>query len=180
MEPLPPLEPLPSKVVLGRDVYIAPTSYVGGDVVLGDQCTVMHHVMIRGDVSEIRIGRRVNIQDGTIVHTRRGVPLHIEDDVAIGHRAVVHCKRVGRGALIGIGAIVLDGCEIGANCIVGAAALVTPDTIVPDGKVVMGIPAKVVRDVTDADLAYMREVVESYIDLGRLHGEGRYPPHFAP
>lgn len=168
---------LPDRVVLGKDVYIAPTAYVGGDVTLGDQCTVMHHVTIRGDVSAIRIGRRVNIQDGTVIHTNRGVQLDIEDDVAIGHHAVVHCRRVGAGTLIGIGAIVLDDCEIGRGCLIAAGALVPPNTKVPDGKVVMGVPGKVVRETTETERLYFEEVRESYIHLGRLHAKGVYPNH---
>lgn len=168
---------LPDRVTLGRDVYIAPTAYVGGEVALGDQCTVMHHVTIRGDVSAIRIGKRCNIQDGTVVHTNRGVPLDIDDDVSIGHHAVVHCRRVGSGTLIGIGAIVLDDCEIGRGCLIAAGALLPPKTIVPDGKVVMGVPGKIVRDTTAEERLYFREVNESYIHLGRLHAAGKYPNH---
>lgn len=168
---------LPDRVVLGKEVYIAPTAYVGGEVTLGDQCTVMHHVTIRGDVSAIRIGNRVNVQDGTVIHTNRGVPLDIDDDVSIGHHAVVHCRRVGSGTLIGIGAIVLDDCEIGRGCLIAAGALVPPKTMVPDGKVVMGVPCKIVRDTTEEERLYFREVNESYIHLGRLHAADKYPNH---
>jgi carbonic anhydrase/acetyltransferase-like protein (isoleucine patch superfamily) len=163
--------------IVGQHVYIAPTAYVGGEVVIGDQCTVMHHVVIRGDVSAIRIGCRVNFQDGVIVHTNDGVPLDIEDDVSIGHRAVVHCRRVGAGSLIGTGAIVLDDCEIGRHCIIGAGAVVPPNTIIPDGKLALGVPAKVVRDVKETELAYMRKAVDSYLRLGPLHSAGRYPAY---
>lgn len=160
---------------LGRGVYIAPTAVVCGDVELGDGCVVMHHVVIRGDVSWIRIGARVNIQDGSIVHTRTGVPLEIGDDVAIGHRAVVHCRRVGPGALIGIGAIVLDDAEIEAGAILAAGALAPPGMQVPAGKLAMGVPARVLRDVTDAERRYILEVGESYQRLARLHSAGAYP-----
>ena len=168
---------LPDRVSLGQDVYIAPTAYVGGEVTLGDRCTVMHHVVIRGDVSAIRIGARCNVQDGAIVHTNRGVPLDIEDDVSIGHRAVVHCRRIGAGTLIGIGAIVLDDCEIGRGCLIAAGAVLPPGTMVPDGKVVMGIPGRIVRDVKESEQVYFREVNASYLHLGRLHAKGTYPNH---
>ena len=164
-----------ARVVLGRDVYIAPTSYVGGAVSLGDQCTVMHHVTIRGDVSTIRIGARVNVQDGTIIHTQNGVDLDIGDDVGIGHRAVVHCKRIASGSLIGTGSIVLDGCEIGGNCLIAAGALIPPNTVIPDGKVVMGIPGKIVRETTDEERRYIEYVVQNYVRLGRRHASGEYP-----
>jgi len=161
--------------VLGRDVYIAPTSYVGGDVVIGDQSTVMHHVMIRGDIAPIRIGARVNVQDGAILHTPRGTPLDIADDVGIGHCAIVHCRRIGPRTLIGMGAILLDDCEIGSRCVIAAGTVLSPKTIVPDGSVVMGVPGKIVRKVTDRDLQAIDHVIQSYLELGRLHATGRFP-----
>jgi carbonic anhydrase/acetyltransferase-like protein (isoleucine patch superfamily) len=170
---------LPDRVVFGKDVFVAPTAYIGGDVTLGDRCTVMHQVVIRGDVSAIQIGHRVNVQDGAILHTNRGVPMDIEDDVSIGHRAVVHCRRVAAGTLIGIGSIVLDDCEIGRGCLIAAGAVLPPGTIIPDGKVVMGIPGKVVRDVNENERLYFQEVTASYLHLGRLHAAGAYP-HRAP
>jgi carbonic anhydrase/acetyltransferase-like protein (isoleucine patch superfamily) len=161
--------------VLGRDVYIAPTSYVGGDVVIGDQSTVMHHVMIRGDIAPIRIGARVNVQDGAVLHTPHGTPLDIADDVGIGHRAIVHCRRIGTRTLIGMGAILLDDCEIGSRCVIAAGTLLPPKTIIPDGSVVMGAPGKIVREVTNRDLRAIDHVVQSYLELGRLHAAGRFP-----
>lgn len=164
---------------IGRGVYIAPTAYVCGDVSLGDDCTIMHHVVIRGDVSAIRIGSRVNVQDGTVIHTKTGVDLDIADEVAIGHRAVVHCRRVGTRTLIGIGSIVLDDAEIGAGCIIGAGALVPPGMIVPDGKLVVGLPARVARDVTEKDREYVGFVIDNYLRLGREHAAGKYPGRHA-
>ena len=163
-----------TRPVLGKEVYIAETSFVGGDVHIGDQSTIMHHVMIRGDIAPIRIGARVNIQDGSIVHIQRGVPLDIADGVGIGHRAVVHCRRVGSRTLIATGAIVLDGCEIGERCIIAAGTVLTPGTKIPDGHVVMGVPGKIVRQTTESDLAIIDHVVQSYIELGRLHASGNF------
>lgn len=160
---------------IGRGVFIATTAYVGGDVTLGDDCTVLHHVTIRGDVSPIRIGRQVNVQDGTVVHTQTDVPLDIADEVGIGHRAVVHCRRVGRRTLIGIGAIVLDGAEVGSNCLIAAGALVPPGMKIPDGKVVIGMPGRVVRDVTAKDRQYIDFVVDNYLRLNRRHAAGHFP-----
>ncbi len=160
---------------LGKNVYIAPTSYVAGSVIVGDDVTIMHHVVIRGDIATIRVGNRCNIQDGSVLHTRYGVDLDIGDEVGVGHRAVVHCRRVGRGTLIGIGSIVLDNAEVGAGCVVAAGAVVTPGMVVPDGKLVAGVPAKVIRDVGERDHEYMRHVIESYIKVGREHAEGKWP-----
>ncbi len=164
-----------ARTILGTGVYIARTAYVGGAVTIGDHSTIMHHVCIRGDVSAIRIGARVNVQDGTIIHTHGGVDLDIEDEVSIGHRAVVHCTRVMTGALIGIGSIVLDGSVIGRHSLVAAGAVVAPNTIVPDGKVIMGVPGKIVRDVTPREREYMQYVVRNYQELGRRHAAGEYP-----
>jgi len=160
---------------VGSEVYIASTAYVGGDVEIGDRSTVMHHVMIRGDIAAIRVGARVNIQDGAIVHTKNGVPLDIADDVGVGHRAIVHCRRVGSRTLIGMGSILLDDCEIGSRCLIAAGSVLPPGTVVPDGSVVMGVPGRVVRSVTEADLKTIDHVVSSYVRLGRMHAEGRFP-----
>lgn len=160
---------------LGRDVFVASTAYVGGDVVLGDEVTVMHHVVIRGDIAPIRIGRRVNVQDGTILHTPYGKVLTIEDDVGIGHRAVVHCSRIGSRTLVGIGSILLDDCEIGSRCIIAAGSVLPPRTVVPDDTVIMGVPGRPVRKVTPADLEAIDHVVSSYVLLGRQHAAGEFP-----
>ncbi|MFH1748951.1 MAG: gamma carbonic anhydrase family protein [Planctomycetota bacterium] len=162
---------------IGQNVYIAPTAYVGGEVTIGDDCTIMHHVTIRGDVSAITIGREVNVQDGTVIHTETGVPLDIGDQVVIGHRAVVHCRRVGPRTLVGIGSIILDEVEIGRECVVAAGAVVPPRMVVPDRKLVVGVPARVVRDVTDADQRYVDRALRNYARLGRDHAAGRYPNH---
>ena len=160
---------------IGKNVYVAPTAYVGGEVTIGDDCTIMHHVTIRGDVSKITIGRRVNVQDGAVIHTETGVPLEIADEVVIGHRAVVHCRKVGPRTLIGIGAIVLDNCEIGAGCVVAAGAVLPPGTVVPDGKLVLGVPAKITRDVSDQEREYIGFALHNYAELGRKHAAGCYP-----
>jgi carbonic anhydrase/acetyltransferase-like protein (isoleucine patch superfamily) len=169
-----------SNVVLGRNVYIAPTSYVGGDVTIGDETTIMHNATVRGDVSKIRIGARVNIQDGAVIHTDQGVDLDIEDEVSIAHRAVIHCVRIRAGTLIGIGAIVLDGCDVGRGCLVAAGTVLAPNTVIPDGKLVMGAPGKVVRDVTAEDQKRIRIAIANYIRLGRLHAAGEYPNAAGP
>ncbi len=164
-----------STVKLGNDVFISPSADLCGDLVVGDSVTIMHQVVIRADIAPIVIGDRVNIQDGSVLHTPNGVPLTIENDVGIGHRAVVHCRHIGTRTLIGIGSICLDKSEIGSRCIIGAGAVLPPGTIIPDGKVVMGVPARVVRDVTDDDLRTIDHVVRSYIVLGRRHYAGEFP-----
>lgn len=161
--------------ILGRDVFIATTAYVGGDVIIGDLSTIMHHVTVRGDIAPIRIGKRVNIQDGSVVHTPHATPLDIGDDVGVGHRAVVHCRRVGSRTLIGIGAILLDDCEIGSCCVIAAGTVLPPKTVIPDESVVMGVPGKIIRMTSERDLATIDHVVRSYVELGRLHAAGHFP-----
>ncbi len=162
-------------VLIGRETFVSPSSYICGDVTLGEQCTIMHHVVIRGDVGRVTIGDRVNVQDGVVVHTNSGDPLTIGDDVAIGHRAVVHGSRVGHRSLIGIGAILLDASVVGDECIVAAGAVVVPGTSIPDRTLVMGLPAKAIRRVTDEELGYVKRVVRTYIDLGRRYSAGDFP-----
>lgn len=156
-------------------MYLASTAYVGGNVSLGDQVTVMHHVTIRGDVAPILVGSRVNIQDGSVLHTRINVPLEIAPDVTIGHRAVVHCRSVGSRSLIGIGAIVLDNARIGEGCLIAAGSLVAPGTEIADRSLVMGVPGRIVRETTDADLAMIDEIVARYVEVGRAHAAGHFP-----
>ncbi|MBU0719506.1 MAG: gamma carbonic anhydrase family protein [Planctomycetes bacterium] len=169
------MEQAGSQVVLGKDVYIAPSAYVGGDVVLGDNCTVMPHASIRGDLAPIRLGRRVNVQDGAVLHTDIDVPLEIGDEVTIGHGALIHCRSVGAGSLVGIGAILLDGAVIGQGCVVAAGSVVTAGTNVPDGMVVVGTPAQIQREVSDRDREYIRVAVGCYVSLGAQHRAGRFP-----
>jgi len=164
-----------ANVRLGEGVYIAPTAYVGGDLRIGDHSTIMHHVTIRADIAPIRLGEAVNVQDGSVLHTRYAVPLDIEDHVAIGHRAVVHCRRVGSGSLIGTGAIVLDDAVIEPGALVAAGTLVPPGMRVPAGTVVMGVPARAARQVSDAERAMIHRIVQSYIETGRKHADGEFP-----
>ena len=160
---------------VGQGGYIAPTAYVGGDVVIGDRTTIMHRVVIRGDIAPIRVGARVNIQDGAILHNADGVPLEVGDDVSVGHGAILHGRRVGSRTLVGIGAILLDCCEVGDRCIIGAGTVIPPNMMVADGSVVMGVPGRVVRQVDDRDLERIDYAVESYLELGRLHAAGSFP-----
>ncbi len=158
-------------------VFLAETAVVVGDVELGPDCSVWHHCVVRGDVAPIRVGARVNIQDGAVLHCNQGVSLEIAEDVSVGHHAVVHCRKVGPGTLVGMRATVLDDCEIGQDCLIAAGAVVPPGTVVPDGMVVMGVPGRVVRPVSDRERDYLRRVVETYVELARRHADGAFPPY---
>jgi carbonic anhydrase/acetyltransferase-like protein (isoleucine patch superfamily) len=162
------------------EIYLADTAVVVGDVTLGADCSVWPYAVIRGDVAPIRVGARVNVQDGAVLHCNHDTPLEIAADVAIAHHVIVHCRSVGSFTLIGIGAIVLDDCRIGDDCLIAAGALVPPRTVVPPGSVVMGAPAKVVRPIRDSERQYIRRAVAYYLDLARRHVAGQFPPFGPP
>lgn len=147
--------------------WVARTATVAGDVSLGEGASVWHGAVVRGDEAPVTIGRNSNVQDCAVIHVSRGLPASIGEGVTVGHGAIVHGSAVGDDTLVGMGAIVLDGCEIGRGCIIGAGALLTQCTKVPDGSVALGSPARVVRGVTDDELASSRENARRYVELAR-------------
>jgi carbonic anhydrase/acetyltransferase-like protein (isoleucine patch superfamily) len=154
--------------------WIAPGAVVVGDVTLGPEVSVWYGAVLRGDVERISIGARTNFQDQCTVHVTRGrFPTLVGDDVTVGHRAVIHGCTVGDGALIGIGAIVLEGATIGEGALVGAGAVVTPGTVVAPGALVMGVPARVVRDLTESERHEQVERARQYVDTARRHAAGQ-------
>lgn len=159
-------------------IYVSESAVIAGDVQLGDQTNVWHFCVVRGDVAPIRVGKRVNVQDGSLLHCNHGVTLEIADDVAIGHHAVVHCKHVGSRTLIATRATVLDDCEIGEDCIIAAGSVVPPRSIIPDGSVVMGVPGKVVRPIRPKEREYVKHVIQRYLDLSEQYIAGKFPPLF--
>ena len=150
------------------------SALVTGDVTIGEDASLWFNAVVRGDVAPITIGRRTNVQDGAVIHCDSGVPNVIEDDVTIGHRAVVHGAFFGRGSLVGMGAILLGGTKIGSECLIAAGAVVPPGLVVPDRMVVMGVPGKVVRPVKEDELAYMRWLITHYVELARKHAAGQF------
>ena len=161
-------------------VFIADTARVIGDVHLGEGTSVWYGTVVRGDVHRIRIGARVNLQDQTVVHVTTDVhPTVIEDDVTIGHRAVLHGCTVRRGALIGMGAIVMDEADIGAFAMVGAGALVTPGTLIPPRTLAVGSPARVKRDLRPEELAHLEHSAKHYVGIAGRYldaGHGLWKP----
>jgi len=128
--------------------FIAPNATVVGDVIMGDQCSVWFTAVVRGDVHYIRMGNKVNVQDGAILHcTYQKAPLNIGDNVSIGHRALVHGCTIEDNVLIGMGAIVMDHAHIKKNSIIAAGAVVLENTVVEEGCVYAGVPAKKVKEV---------------------------------
>ena len=143
--------------------WVADSAEVMGDVVVGEDSSIWFGVVVRGDNHRITIGRRSNVQDLSVLHTDRGVPLTIGDNVTIGHQVTLHGCTVGDGTLIGIGAVVLNGARIGKNCLVGAGALVTEGKEFPDGSLIIGSPAKLARALTPAQIEGLQRSAEGYV-----------------
>lgn len=148
---------------IGSGVYLAPGSVIIGDVAIGADSSVWFNAVIRGDVAAIRIGQRSNIQDGAVLHVDRGTPCIVGDEVTIGHAAIVHGTTVGDGLTIGMGAVVLSRSEIGSEAIVAAAALVPEEAIVTSGALMMGVPAREKRILSDQERAASRENAYRYV-----------------
>jgi carbonic anhydrase/acetyltransferase-like protein (isoleucine patch superfamily) len=150
--------------------FIEETGIVIGDVVMGEDCSVWFHAVIRGDVHSIRIGHRTNIQDLCMLHVTHDThPLIIGNDVTVGHHVVLHGCTIKDRVLVGMGAIIMDGAQVGEDSVIGAGALVTEGTTVPPKSLVLGSPAKVKRPVTDKELAWIRESSENYVKYARQY-----------
>jgi carbonic anhydrase/acetyltransferase-like protein (isoleucine patch superfamily) len=149
---------------VGDEYYIAPSADVIGTVRLGRWASVWFGAVLRGDNDWIEIGEGTNVQDGTIMHTDAGIPLVVGPNCTIGHRAFLHACTVGEHSMIANGAMVLDGAKIGSYTVVAAGAFVPPRKVIPDGVVVMGSPAQVVREITDKDRAMLERGASHYIE----------------
>ncbi|HTW75342.1 MAG TPA: gamma carbonic anhydrase family protein [Steroidobacteraceae bacterium] len=149
-------------VTAGDDYYIAPGARVIGSVTLGAGASLWFNCVLRADDECIEIGAGSNVQDGAVLHADPGTPTLVGRDASVGHAALLHGCRIGDESLIGNAAIVLDRARIGRHCIVAAGALVPPDHEIPDGSVVMGTPARVVRAVSAADLTLIRSAAAHY------------------
>jgi carbonic anhydrase/acetyltransferase-like protein (isoleucine patch superfamily) len=154
---------------LSAAAFVAPSADIQGDVVLGPDSSVFYGCIIRGDINSIRIGAGTNIQDGSILHLADDHGVEIGDWCTVGHGAMIHACHIGDRCLIGMRATILDGAVIGDECIVGAGALVTKNTVVPAGSMVLGAPAKVVRPLTEEERAGLRGWAEKYTHVARAH-----------
>ena len=134
----------------GKNSFIAPNATIVGDVICGEDCSFWFNAVVRGDVNSIRLGNKVNIQDGAVIHcTYKKTQTILGNNVSVGHNAIVHGSLVHDNVLIGMGAIVMDNCEIGSNSIIAAGAVLTEGTIVPSGCIYAGVPAKKVKDISE-------------------------------
>lgn len=153
------------KPEIDSTALIVPNATVIGDVTIGADSSLWFQVVVRGDVNYIRIGKRTNIQDGSVIHvTNRTHPTIVGDDVTVGHNVTLHGCTIGDRCLLGIGSIVLDGVDIGDDCMIGAGALITPATKIPPGSLVLGAPAKVRRDLSSGEIAFLKQSALNYIE----------------
>ena len=158
--------------VIDPDTFIAENAVIIGDVTIARGSSVWYNVVIRADRGPVTIGEESNIQDGSVIHMDRDLPVIIGNRVSVGHGAIVHGAKVGDGCLIGMGAVLMNRCEIGENSIVGAGSLVTQGKVIPPRSLVMGSPARVVRELTDEEVARTQRNADAYIEETREYQSG--------
>jgi len=174
-ESLPNYWPQPD---LSQAAFVAANAVVMGLVEVAAGVSIWYGAVVRGDLERIQIGKRTNIQDGAILHGDPGQPTILQDHVTVGHRAVIHSAYIEQGSLIGIGAVILDNVRVGAGSIIGAGSVVTKD--VPPRSLVVGVPAKRLREVSEAEVAELIEHAQKYEKLALVHANRGTDPGFTP
>lgn len=170
-----PVYPYKNKIPqIAESVYLAENTIITGDVTIDAESTIWFNSVIRGDVAPTIIGKKVNIQDNSILHQSPNNPLIIEDEVTIGHQVILHSCKVRKGALVGMGSIILDKAEIGDGAFIGAGSLVPQGKVIPPNTLAFGRPAKVIRELTEEDKRDMERIVNEYAE------KGQYYKHTAP
>ena len=154
---------------LAAGVWIAPDAQVIGCVHIGVDASIWFGAVLRGDNEKISIGPRTNIQDGAILHTDPGYPLEVGEGCTIGHRAILHGCLIGANTLIGMGVTVLNGANVGRNCLIGANSLLTEGKAYPDNSLILGAPARVVRELKNSEIGKLRESAAGYIANARRY-----------
>ena len=157
---------------IADSAWVADTATVIGRVRMDDNANVWYGAVLRGDNDLIHVGRNTNVQDGSVLHTDHGMPLLLADNVTVGHQVMLHGCSIGDGTLIGIQAVALNGAKIGRNCIVGAGSVVTEGKEFPDGSLIVGSPAKVVRTLSPAQFEMLAHLAEHYVAQTRRHRSG--------
>ena len=157
---------------VAESAWVADSAEVMGNVVLGEDASIWFGAVLRGDNETLSIGAGSNVQDGSVLHSDLGQPLTIGERVTVGHKVVLHGCTVGDESLIGIGAVVLNGAKIGRNCLVGAGALITEGKEFPDGSMIIGSPAKAVRQLTPEQIEGLRRSAQHYVDNARRFKTG--------
>lgn len=156
------------------DSFVAANAVITGDVVMKADSNVWFNVVLRGDLARITLGPRVNLQDGVIAHTDFDAPLTVDEGVVVGHGAILHGVRIGRDSLIGMGAMLLSGSEVGQECLIAAGTVVAEGKKILPRSVVMGVPGKVMRQVTDDDVRRIRANCLHYVEMAKRYARGDF------
>lgn len=152
-----------------RSCFVADSASIIGRVEIGENTSVWYNCVLRGDENTIKIGKHTNIQDGTVVHISKDYDTVIGDYVTVGHKAIVHACKIGNNVLVGMGAIILDGAEIEDNVLIGAGSIVTPGKKIPSGSLVLGSPAKVVRELSGQEIEHLKQSAVDYVQYAEKH-----------
>ena len=156
--------------LIDETAYVAPNATILGQVEVREEASIWFGCVLRGDNDPITVGPRSNVQDLSMIHTDEGIPCGIGAGVTVGHRAVIHGATIADGALIGIGAIVLNGARVGEQAVVGAGAVVTEGQEIPPRCLALGVPAKVVRELTEEELGRLKHAADHYVDRAKAFG----------
>ncbi|OLN21657.1 gamma carbonic anhydrase family protein [Domibacillus antri] len=154
---------------IAESAFIADFVTITGDVAIGEESTIWYNTVIRGDVAPTIIGKRVNVQDNSVLHQSPNNPLILEDNVTIGHQVILHSCKIRKGALVGMGSIVLDNAEVGEGAFIGAGSLVPPGKVIPPNTMAFGRPAKVIREINEDDRKDMERIVREYAEKGQYY-----------
>ncbi|WP_226035837.1 gamma carbonic anhydrase [Aquibacillus saliphilus] len=157
------------KPTIDETAYISEDVVITGDVSIDEKASIWFKTVIRGDVAPVHIGKRSNVQDLCMLHQSPDMPLIIEDEVTIGHQVTLHSAIIRNKALVGMGSIILDGAEIGEQAFIGAGSLVPPGKKIPPKTLAFGRPAKVIRELTAADIEDMKRIRETYVEKGQYY-----------
>jgi carbonic anhydrase/acetyltransferase-like protein (isoleucine patch superfamily) len=156
---------------IAPSAFVAGGAWLVGDVEVGDDAGIWFNAVLRGDLNAIRVGARSNIQDCCVLHVTRGLPAIVGDDVTVGHKAMLHGCVVGNACLIGMNAVVLDNARVGPFAVVGAGAVVKENFVVPEGTLVAGVPARVVRELTEEERAFLLQSATNYVGYARSYSD---------
>lgn len=162
------------KPIFGEDCFIAETAVIIGEVIMGNHCSIWYNAVIRGDVHYIKMGNKVNVQDGAIIHaTYKKSPTNIGNNVSIGHNAMVHGCTIHDNVLVGMGAIIMDDCIVESNSIIAAGAVVTKGTHIKSGSIYAGMPAKKIKDISEELISgEINRIADNYVKYAGWYKEG--------
>ena len=159
------------KPKIGKNVYIAESAQVIGEVSIGNYSSIWPNAVLRADIEPIRVGKCSSIQDGVLIHVNWDLPAVVGDYVTVGHGAILHGCKIANNCLIGMGAIILDGAEIKKNCLIGAGSLVPEGRKIPEGRLVLGVPGRVIRKLNQKEIKKLKDAALEYLDFARKFKE---------